>query len=76
MTTSIFNTSTLHAKIQGLSIQVGQLFAELYAGGSSTQGEWDRQGNNTLRGSALDQGSIPCASIFFLLFRSTYHVKT
>tara|TARA_R110002153_G_scaffold200886_2_gene354205 strand:+ start:1174 stop:1437 length:264 start_codon:yes stop_codon:yes gene_type:complete len=38
-TQSIFNTSTLHAKIQGLSIQVGQLFAELYAGGSSTQDE-------------------------------------
>ena len=38
-TASIFNVSTLHAKIQGLSIQVGQLFAELYAAGSSSQDE-------------------------------------
>jgi len=38
-TASIFNVSTLHAKIQGLSIQVAQLFAELYAAGSSKQDE-------------------------------------
>jgi|10_taG_2_1085330.scaffolds.fasta_scaffold52025_2 hypothetical protein len=35
----IFNTSTLHAKIQGLSVQVGQLFHELYAKGSCAQDE-------------------------------------
>ena len=39
MVTSIFNTSTHHAKIQGLSVQVGALFAELYAAGSSKQDE-------------------------------------